>query len=175
MEPETPRELGDIEDSEPGRRAPERSPQVKKSLEQFLADFERQLQEHPDQPATSAQAALEGRAQGIWRTPVEGGERGARRLGRRPPWRPEPARPPAAAAPPAPEPYGPAGETDIGPIEPAGEDDVRPAGSSVEPEVEAAAELPDQPTIEAAPAAGATPEEQAGRRRHRRHRRHRRK
>ena len=80
-----------IEDGEPERRAP----MVKKTLEQFLEEFEVRLRDHPGQAATSATAALEGRAEGVWRTPVEGVERFNRRLPRRPASRPVPAAAPA--------------------------------------------------------------------------------
>lgn len=87
MDPETPRTLGDLEDSEPERRPATRSNQVKKTLDEFLVSFEERLREHPGEAATSATAALEGRADGSWRTPVEGGERSGRRLPRRVPRR----------------------------------------------------------------------------------------
>ncbi|MGI8607938.1 MAG: hypothetical protein ACR2MY_01730 [Candidatus Dormibacteria bacterium] len=97
MDPEAPRTLGDLEDSAPERRAPGRQGAVKKSLDAFLEEFEARLREHPGEAATSASAALEGRADGSWRTPVEGGERLSRRLPRRAPWRhPEAELPPAA-------------------------------------------------------------------------------
>ncbi|HEY8740408.1 MAG TPA: hypothetical protein VIN56_07435 [Candidatus Dormibacteraeota bacterium] len=108
MDPDTTRSLGDIEESEPERDLPGRSTPAKKSLEQFLLEFEERLRDHPGESATSAPAALEGRAEGVWRTPVEGGERRGRRLPRlqhRPPV-PSPAAPVSAPAPdlPAPDP-----------------------------------------------------------------------
>jgi hypothetical protein len=87
MDPEAPRQLGDLEEAEPERRAVSRTGPVKKTLDQFLAEFDERLRDHPGEAATSATAALEGRADGTWRTPVEGGERMGRRLPRRAPWR----------------------------------------------------------------------------------------
>jgi hypothetical protein len=99
MDPETPRTLGDLEDSEPERRPAMRSNPVKRTLDEFLVAFEEGLRDHPDEAATSATAALEGRADGSWRTPIEGGERTGRRLPRRVPRRqPEGESPPGSAA-----------------------------------------------------------------------------
>ena len=116
VDPEAPRQLGDLEESEPERRPAGRTAPVKKALDQFLAEFEERLREHPGEAATSATAALEGRAEGTWRTPIEGGERLGRRLPRRVPWRraetePRPTLPVAPAVEPAataPEPVPPA-------------------------------------------------------------------
>ncbi|MDQ6746564.1 MAG: hypothetical protein M3010_00445, partial [Candidatus Dormibacteraeota bacterium] len=93
MDLETPRSLGDSEDSEAERHAPGRVSPTKKPLEQFLAEFEARLGADPGQPATSASAALEGRAAGAWRTPVEGGDRQGRRPARSTPWRSPPDSP----------------------------------------------------------------------------------
>lgn len=71
--------LGNLEDAEPERR----TPAPKKTLEAFLEEFEARLHDHPGEAATSATAALEGRAEGSWRTPVEGTESRGRRLPRR--------------------------------------------------------------------------------------------
>ena len=155
MEPEDPRALGDLEDGEPERR----TPAPKKSLALFLEEFEARLRDHPGQAATSATAALEGRAEGVWRTPVEGSER-TRRLPRRVGWRPA-ISPASPAPPPAAEPSPPTM------VESA------PAGPT-----ELASPAPLEPTV-AAPAnpGGAEPKDvpPAGklRRRHRRHHRHR--
>jgi hypothetical protein len=177
MDQQTPRELGDIEDAEPERREPGRSVPVKKSLDDFLAEFERRLRDSPGEPATSAPAALEGRAQGIWRTPVEASERGGRRPARRPPWRPDADRRRDAPAPPLPAPDPAAAVPE--PVTVAGETEAAPDDSAVEAtDVAEAITAPEPP---AEPDAGATLEDEnaevatTGRKRHRRHRRHQRR
>lgn len=198
MDPQTPRELGDIEDAEAERREPGRTMPVKKSLDDFLEEFEQRLRDSPGEPATSAQAALEGRARGVWRTPVEAGERSGRRPARRPPWRPDPdpsRETPAAAPVPAtePDPVAPVDE----PVAPAAETDVATGESTRYPTALAethpgpvpaasagadAGVTPAGETAELAAAAGETADLAAvagdgpatGRKRHRRHRRHRR-
>ena len=149
MEPEDPRALGDLEDGEPERR----TPAPKKPLSVFLEEFEARLRDHPGEAATSATSALEGRASGAWRTPVEGTERTGRRLPRRVGWSP-------ATSPPSPPPPPP----------PAA------AAPRVPPLVEAASQ--GEPSVEtpASPDAAEgteTPAAAKPRRRHRRHHRHR--
>ena len=172
MDPEAPRELGHLEDIEHVRRGPA----PKKSLEEFLAEFEAHLRDNPGQAATSATAALEGRAGGDWRTPVEGAERLNRRLPRR--------APPPRAAGPTPASIEQAGPLDFSVVEaPVGETPpVDQAGSEA-----VVAEVPViEPTIgepltvevvsaeepAAVPAAAPTPASKR-RNRHRRHHRHR--
>ncbi|HXA41330.1 MAG TPA: hypothetical protein VNV65_00295 [Candidatus Solibacter sp.] len=97
------------EDHEPELRAGARAP-VKKSLGEFLAEFERRLTSHPDLPATGAMRLVEERAAGLRRSPFES-EPGAT---------PEPATDAAEAgreAPGAPSPTGTATGED--PVEPA--------------------------------------------------------
>lgn len=63
--------FGEDEDEEAEHTPPARTPPPpKKPLDVFLAEFERRLVEHPDQPATDAHLALEARAEGArWQTP----------------------------------------------------------------------------------------------------------
>ncbi len=58
------------EDQEPELRAGARAP-LKKSLVEFLAEFERRLKSHPDLPATGALRLVEERAAGLRRSPLE--------------------------------------------------------------------------------------------------------
>jgi len=166
MDPEAPRALGDLEDAEPKRRAPV----PKKSLEQFLEEFEVRLRDHPGQAATSATAALEGRAEGVWRTPVEGAERVDRSLPhgvlsrQTPTMTPPGMPPPIVTAPAAAEPAPPAT------IEPAM---VAEPSATVEPaiivEAPAAADASEPEPV--APLEPAVPPAAPAQRRHR-HRRH---
>jgi hypothetical protein len=184
MDPEVPRELGDMEDAEPEKRETRGGP-PKKSLPEFLAEFEARLRDHPGESATSAPAALEGRAEGVWRTPVEGGERQARRLSRKPGWQRRLMYPPVTAGSPAPpaeppdDPFGPAGETLVAPpAEPPAEPPVEPEAVVVEalaPQVvkpDVAVEPEVLPAVE--PAVGAEQSEAAAERR-KRHRQRRRR
>lgn len=189
MDQETPRELGDIEDTEPDRPEPGRSVPLKKSLDDFLAEFEQRLRDSPGEAATSAPAALEGRAQGVWRTPVESGERSGRRPARRPPWRPDADQPrdPPAPPPPVPatgpdpvvpvaEPVALAGETKLvigeTPPDPTALGEPLPAPAlPADADVDTGA-TPAGETEELAAATGDGPG--TGRKRHRRQRRHRR-
>ncbi len=58
------------EDQEPELSAGARAP-VKKSLVEFLAEFEHRLKTHPDLPATGALRLVEERAAGLRRSPFE--------------------------------------------------------------------------------------------------------
>src|SRR5258708_36654297 len=58
------------QDREPEFRADGREP-AKKSMAEFLADFERRLKTHPDLPATGALRLVEERAAGLRRSPFE--------------------------------------------------------------------------------------------------------
>ena len=157
MDPEAPRALGDLEDPEPERRAPV----PKRSLEEFLEEFEARLRDNPGQAATSATAALEGRAGGAWRTPVEGAESSNRRLPRRVPGRRVPEETPPAVGAAA--------------VEPPVADALVVEAPALE------ATIPETTAVETpAPSADATPTEAAAvaatskrRNRHRRHHRHR--
>jgi hypothetical protein len=180
VDPQTPRELGDIEDAEPERREPSRTVPLKKNLDDFLAEFEERLRDSPGEPATSAQAALEGRAQGTWRTPIEAGERGGRRLSpRRATPRPDTERRRDAPAPPVPapgpEPVTVAGVTEVAPDEPAlNPTDAAEPLTTLEPPADRDAEAtPGAESAEVAAAEGDVAT--TGRKRHRRHRRPRRR
>src|SRR4030081_1525956 len=99
-------------EEEPERHVPLRTPPPpKKPLDEFLREFEERLSASPSEPATGANQAIDERAQGSRRSPVEsnpdryaGAPRGAqhgavRRIRRPPPTRPVAPSAPAPAAP----------------------------------------------------------------------------
>jgi len=161
-------------DALPREDGPRPAPPAKKPLEQFLAEFEERLRDHPGEPATGALMALDDRAAGTRHSTIESEQDRPPRLPRPRAWRPAPAPTaretgPAALAAPAPE--APA-ET---------------APAEAEPEVEAALPQPEEAPPEPPPATPAAipsppasaqsgaehPTNPAPRRHHRRRRRHR--
>ncbi|HEV1996797.1 MAG TPA: hypothetical protein VGR61_01515 [Candidatus Dormibacteraeota bacterium] len=170
MDPEAPRPPGDLEESEPEGRPAGRPNLVKKPLDVFLVEFEQRLREHPGEAATSAGAALQGRADGSWRTPVEGGERGGRRLQRRAPWpRPEAETRAAEPVPHAQEEVEPA--TPSPPVSEAAADVDPGVQTAADPAPGPAPEVVEAPGHEAAVPAAASAETATPSKRRNRHRR----
>jgi hypothetical protein len=70
-------------DDEAAGKPPAPATTQKKSLEQFLGEFEARIREAPSQPATSAGLALEQRAAGVRRSTIEStADRGIPRVSR---------------------------------------------------------------------------------------------
>jgi hypothetical protein len=158
------------EEDEPERNLHLRTPPPpKKSLEEFLAEFEARLRDHPTQPATSAGEALEARAEGTHRHPIESQPERPPRLPRRPgigpirgiARRPSPVPPAAAGTAPAGEEAATAEAAATTPA-PAGATTAEPADATT-------------PRAADAPIPGAAepdPEASTEAARHRRNRRH---
>jgi hypothetical protein len=146
------------EEDEPERHVPLRTPPpAKKSLERFLEEFEARLRDHPSLPATTAGQALEERAEGVRRHPVESNPDRLPRFRRRPGAGPaRPYQPERRVTAPAPE-AAPAGAP-----QPPVTADVEAPPDAVAPPPPAAklAEALPQPAVEAAGAdAGEADEE----------------